>query len=86
MSNVRVAVLVEVPLAYYQGFIGRCELESREYHVLRNGIIGHVPEYLRDGNVTTLLCSEDVVSSMTAPIAIDYTCPPTNESDVRITG
>jgi DNA-directed RNA polymerase specialized sigma24 family protein len=59
VSNIRVAVLLEIPLAYYQGFIGRCELESREYQVLRNAIIGHAPEYLRDGNVTTLLCSED---------------------------
>jgi DNA-directed RNA polymerase specialized sigma24 family protein len=51
------AVLVEIPLAYYQAFIGRCE--GREYQVLRNAIIDHVPEYLRDGNVATLLCSED---------------------------
>lgn len=53
------AVLVEIPLASYQAFIGRCDLESREYHVLRNAIIHHVPQYLRDGNVATLLCSED---------------------------
>ena len=53
------AVLVEIPLASYQAFIGRCDLESREYHVLRNAIIHHVPEYLRDGNVAALLCSED---------------------------
>jgi DNA-directed RNA polymerase specialized sigma24 family protein len=50
---------VEIPLAYYQAFIGRCYLESREYHVLRNAIIDHVPAHLRDGNVATLLCSED---------------------------
>ena len=53
------AVAVEIPLAYYQAFIGRCYLESREYHVLRNAIIDHVPAHLRDGNVATLLCSED---------------------------
>ena len=53
------AVLVEIPLACYQGFIGRCDLDSREYRVLRNAIIDHVPEYLRDGNVATLLCTED---------------------------
>lgn len=52
-------VVVEIPLAYYQAFIGRCYLESREYHVLRNAIIDHVPAHLRDGNVATLLCSED---------------------------
>ena len=53
------AAVVEIPLAYYQAFIGRCYLESREYHVLRNAIIDHVPAHLRDGNVATLLCSED---------------------------
>ena len=51
-------VSVEIPLPYYQAFIGRCDLQSREYHVLRNAIIHHVPEYLRDGNVAILLCSE----------------------------
>ena len=53
------AIWVEIPLAFYQAFIGRCDLDSREYQVLRNAIIHHVPEYLRDGNVATLLCSED---------------------------
>ena len=53
------AILVDLPLAHYQAFIGRCDLDSREYQVLRNAIIDHVPEYLRDGNVTTLLCSEE---------------------------
>ena len=53
------AVLVEIPLAYYQAFIGRCDLDSREYHVLRNAIIHHVPKYLHDGNVATLICTED---------------------------
>ncbi len=52
-------VLVEIPLALYQAFIGRCGLDSREYGVLRNAIIAHVPKYLRDGNVATLLCTED---------------------------
>ena len=52
-------VLVESPLALYQAFIGRCGLDSREYGVLRNAIIAHVPKYLRDGNVATLLCTED---------------------------
>jgi hypothetical protein len=41
------AVVVEIPIAYYQAFIGRCYLESREYHVLRNAIIDHIPAHLR---------------------------------------
>lgn len=52
------AVSVEIPLPDYQAFLGRCDLDSREYHVLRNAVIDHVPEYLRDGNVAILLCSE----------------------------
>ena len=53
------ALVIEIPLAYYQAFIGRCYLESREYHVLRNAIIDHVPVHLRDGNIARLLCSQD---------------------------
>jgi len=50
-------VLIEMPLAIYHGFIGRCLLDSREYDILRNSVISHVPEYLREGNVVECLCT-----------------------------
>jgi hypothetical protein len=50
-------VLIEMPLAIYQGFMGRCLLDSREYEILKNSVISHVPEYLRDGNVVECLCT-----------------------------
>ena len=50
-------VLIEMPLAVYHGFMGRCLLASREYAILKNSVINHVPEYLRDGNVVECLCT-----------------------------
>ena len=52
------AILVEIPLEYYRGLLGRCVLESREYRVLLNAAIDHVPPYIPDGNVAALVCSE----------------------------
>jgi hypothetical protein len=49
-------VLIEMPLAIYHGFMGRCLLDSRGYDILKNSVISHVPEYLRDGNVIECLC------------------------------
>jgi hypothetical protein len=45
------AILIQMPLAVCRGFIGRCPLDSREYEILKNSVISHVPEYLREGNV-----------------------------------
>jgi len=52
-------MLIEMPLATYRGFMGRCLLESREYEILKNSAIGHVPEFLRDGNVVEFFCAVD---------------------------
>jgi hypothetical protein len=53
------AMLIEMPLATYRGFMGRCLLESREYVLLKNSVIGHVPEFVRDGNVVEFFCTVD---------------------------
>jgi hypothetical protein len=50
-------VLIGMPLAVYQGFIGRCLLHSREYDVLKNSVISHVPENLRERNMVECLCT-----------------------------
>ena len=71
-------VLIEMPLGIYHGWIGRCLLDSREYGILKNSIIGRVPEYLRDGNVVECLCSiEDAKLLLTHakqyyPVAASY--------------
>jgi hypothetical protein len=51
------AILIQMPLAVCRGFIGRCPLDSREYEILKNSVISHVPEYLREGNVVELFCN-----------------------------
>jgi hypothetical protein len=51
------AVLIEIPLPHYQAFLGRCLFDSREYEILKNFVIDHVPSYLTDGNVTQCLCT-----------------------------
>ena len=51
------AILIEMPLAVCRGFIGRCPLDSREYEILKNSVISHVPEYLREGNVVEFFCT-----------------------------
>ena len=51
------AVRIEMPLVIYHSFLGRCLLDSREYQILKNSVIGHVPEYLPDGNIVEFLCT-----------------------------
>ena len=53
------AVTVKIPIGIYLGFVGRCQLSSREYVVLRNAIVTHVPEEAIDGNVVEILCSSE---------------------------
>jgi hypothetical protein len=52
-----VALFIEIPLANYQAFIGRCAYDSREYQILKNAIIDHVPNHLPDGNIAAWCCS-----------------------------
>lgn len=52
-------VLVSVPIAPYQALLGRCLLASREYAVLKNSVINHVPTNRREGNIVEILCEVD---------------------------
>jgi hypothetical protein len=45
-----------MPVQIYHGFLGRCLLQSREYAILRNAVIGHEPESAREGNRVEILC------------------------------
>jgi hypothetical protein len=47
-------VMIEMPLAVYQGLLGRCLLSSREYEILKNSVITHRPQ-----NMVEFLCGAD---------------------------
>lgn len=49
-------ILIAMPIARYQGFLGRCLLSSREYAILKNAIISHVPTNAREGNIVEIFC------------------------------
>ena len=49
-------VLVKLPIGIYQGFIGRCLLSSREYAILINSLIIHMPKESQDENIVEFLC------------------------------
>ena len=49
-------VLVKLPIGIYQGFMGRCLLSSREYAILRNSLIIHMPKESQDENIVEFLC------------------------------
>ena len=48
-----------MPIGWYQSLLGRCLLSSREYAVLKNSVIDHVPADTRDANVVEILCVVD---------------------------
>jgi len=50
------AVLIEIPVAIYQTFLGRCPSLSREYELLKNFIVSRAPLSVRLGNVVECLC------------------------------
>ena len=59
MRNINMTALIEMPLAVYQGLLGRCVLSSREYELLKNSVVSRSPIYLRFRNVVESLCELD---------------------------
>ena len=49
-------VLVKLPIGIYQGFMGRCLLSCREYAILINSLIIHMPKESQDENIIEFLC------------------------------
>ncbi|MGH7852589.1 MAG: MEDS domain-containing protein [Candidatus Binatia bacterium] len=47
---------VTVPVESYNALIGRCVLASREYAILRNGVVRHDPENSSDASSVIILC------------------------------
>jgi hypothetical protein len=50
------AVLVKLPIEIYQGLMGGCLLSSREYAILRNSLIIHIPKESQDENIVGFRC------------------------------
>jgi hypothetical protein len=50
-------VFISIPIALYQALLGRCLLASREYAIIKNSVINHVPTNVRDGNIVEILCA-----------------------------
>lgn len=50
--------LVTMPMKIYTGLLRQCPHESREYAILRNGVISQDEEYVRKGARVEILCSD----------------------------
>ena len=49
-------VLVKFPIDVYKGLLDRCSMLSREYLILKNGIVSHNPEESPDEPLVEILC------------------------------
>jgi hypothetical protein len=49
-------VLVKFPIAIYEGLLDRCSMLSREYLILKNGIVSHDPKESPDEPMVEILC------------------------------
>ena len=61
-------VLVEVPIGLHSDLVGRCEIKSPMYLVLKNGVTGHD----RGDGVVTILCDAERANQIVA-LADRYT-------------
>jgi len=49
-------VLITIPIEIHKALLGRCSMLSREYLILKNGIIQQAPKGSRDGAIVEILC------------------------------
>ena len=66
------AVLIEMPVAIYQMFLGRCPSLSREYDLLKNAVVSRTPVYGQLGNVVECLCELDDAELLLTRAKISY--------------
>ena len=66
------AVLIEMPVAIYQTFLGRCPSLSREYNLLKNFIVSRAPLSVRLGNVVECLCELDDAKLLLSRAKVSY--------------
>ena len=72
ISEESMAVLIEMPVAIYQTFLGRCPSLSREYDLLKNFIVSRAPLYVRLENVVECLCELDDAELLLTRAKISY--------------
>ena len=66
------AVLIEMPVAIYQMFLGRCPSLSREYDLLKNAVVSRTPVYVQLGNVVECLCELDDAELLLTRAKVSY--------------
>ena len=72
ISEDSMAVLIEMPVAIYQTFLGRCPSLSREHDLLKNFRVSRAPLYVRLGNVVECLCEPDDAELLLTRAKISY--------------
>src|SRR6185436_17668552 len=72
ISEESMAVLIEMPVAIYQTFLGRCPSLSREYNLLKNFIVSRAPLSVRFGNVVECLCELDDAKLLLRRAKVSY--------------
>ena len=65
-------IAVTFPVETYNGLLGRCLLASREYAVLRNGVVSHESDGCRDASRIRILCEADEAHMLFALAARAY--------------
>ena len=71
-SKIDMAVLIEMPVAIYQTFLGRCPSLSREYDLLKNAVVSRTPVYVQLGNVVECLCELDDAELLLTRAKVSY--------------
>ncbi len=66
------AVLIEMPVATYQTFLGRCPSLSREYDLLKNAVVSRAPAYVRIGTVVEFFCELNDAELLLTRAKISY--------------
>jgi hypothetical protein len=59
-----VKVLIEITPERYELFLAECDITSREYTILKNGVISRDQSDGRDRRVIEILCDEDEATQL----------------------
>ncbi|HEV8723463.1 MAG TPA: hypothetical protein VGW77_22820 [Candidatus Binatia bacterium] len=72
-------VIIEMPLPVYDGFIDKCDQSSREYAILKNGLIVRRPKADHFERIVEIKCDKNdadkllLLASKVYPEAFQYT-------------
>jgi hypothetical protein len=71
-------VIIEMPLPVYDGFVDKCDQSSREYAILKNGLIIRRPKGDNFERIIEIECNMDdadklfLLASRVYPEALEY--------------